>query len=63
MDRRSRHAPGIGWDEHGGWDVYCSCGWTSEPSVLLAAAGDEFDDHMRVLGILIENEEDEDDDD
>ena len=48
------HSPGVGWDERGGWDVFCTCGWTSEPSPFLTVAGEEFDDHMRELGILIE---------
>jgi hypothetical protein len=54
----ARHFPGVGWDESGGWAVYCSCGWTSSPSPFLIDGADEFDDHMRVEGILIEEEND-----
>lgn len=45
----------VGWDQvDGGWVLECVCGWSSENCFLMEGIGVEYDDHLRVKGILLE---------
>lgn len=44
-----------GWDSlNGGWVIECTCGFFTDASPLMTITGDEFDDHLRSVGVLKE---------
>ena len=52
------HGPEVcGWDNIGnGWFMECLCGkWSSEVVPLMEQVGSQFDDHLRQVGVLLEN--------
>ena len=47
-----------GWDEvSGGWELGCPCGFTTPVLPLMEMVGEAFDDHLRLVGILIDGDD------
>lgn len=54
---RFPHVPlNVGWNhvDDDGWTIECTCGAWFGPSIFMAQVGEDYDDHMREEGILIE---------
>ena len=51
------HLPvALGWNsaDNNGWVLECSCGAWFGPNLFMSGIGEDFDDHMRKEGILVE---------
>lgn len=45
-----------GWDiVNGGWIIECSCGFCTPADVFMEAVGEQFDNHLREAGVLVES--------